>query len=264
MDRLEITAEDLNKNPEYINSGIFIAPHASHQVLDELTKHIKSNFAASDAEYSIMDTEIYRENVFALQEKLCKLNFNRRIAGSVKEDIQKIINEEDFFIQTNTYLRAARPNVKSPSTEAIGWHRETFYGPNMERSYNIWTPLLNVTPENTLRYIPESQIIPDEKIKTSQYDEESTPKGSASHKIGYQYSPKKIISGVDLASPRAMIVPYYYSSIFPGNLIHGAGFNKSNNIRFSTDFRILPKSAYNIKKNKQFHLSSEKPYFELF
>ena len=41
-----------------------------------------------------------------------------------------------------------------------------------------------------------------------------------------------------------------------GNLIHGAAVNLSNNIRFSTDLRILPKSAYSSKKNKQFHISS--------
>ncbi len=255
---------ELNIEPIYRKSGIVIAPHSDISVLEDLIGLIQSHFIESNEVYGMMEVGDYREIVFELQEKLCKLEFNRKIAGTIKEAIQEQINEEDFFIQTNTYLRAARPNAYNPSIEAIGWHRETFYGPNMERSCNIWTPLLNVVPENTLRFIPESQIIPDEAIITTQHDEESTPKGSASHKIGYLYSPKTIISGVDLDLSREMIVPNFASSIFPGNLIHGAGLNKSNNIRFSTDFRILPKSAYDINKNKQYHLASDQTYFELF
>ena len=76
-------------------------------------------------------------------------------------------------------------------------------------------------------------------------------------------TPKKIIGGVNLDNSLPMMVPYNFSSIFPGNLIHGAAVNHSNNkIRFSVDFRILPKSAYNDNLSKQFHITSGKPYFE--
>lgn len=254
----------LNIDSIYRQSGIFIAPHSDQLVIASLVELIQSHFTELNNVYGMMDVGDYREIVLELQEKLCKLEFNRKIAGIIRSAIQEKINEEDFFIQTNTYLRAARPNVSNPLIEAIGWHRETFYGPNMEQACNIWTPLLNVVPENTLRFIPRSHHIPDAEIITTQHDEESTPKGGASHKIGYQYSPKTIVSGVDLDSSAAMVVPPFTSSIFPGNLIHGEGQNHSNNIRFSTDFRILPKSAYDDNKNKPFHLSSEKPYFELF
>ena len=60
------------------------------------------------------------------------------------------------------------------------------------------------------------------------------------------------------------MTPYNFSSIFPGNLIHGAAINHSNKkIRFSVDFRILPKSAYNEDLSKQVHITSGKPYFEV-
>tara|TARA_Y100000748_G_scaffold302422_1_gene304629 strand:+ start:19142 stop:19936 length:795 start_codon:yes stop_codon:yes gene_type:complete len=258
------TCNHLNESPLYAESGIYIAPHSDSSIVNNMAELVQSNFTDTDENYASMDLSEYRQNVLELQEKLCELEYNRKIAETIQDHIRQELDEEDFFIQTNTYLRAARPLTVNPEIEAIGWHRETFYGPNMEKSYNIWTPILNVSDENTLRFIPKSQLIPDNKIKTSQHDEETTPKGSASHKIGYQYSPKKIVSGVDLNHSEKMIVPNNCSSIFPGNLIHGAGTNLDRKIRFSTDFRILPKSAYDIKKNKQFHLSSEKPYFELF
>ena len=264
MKNFQLSSDNLNKSSLYSKSGICIVPHSDQSVLISLIDLIQAHFTDSTDAYSSMEIEDFREIVLELQEKLCDLDFNRKIAETLKESIQKEINEEDFFIQTNSYLRAARPNAGNPLIEAIGWHRETFYGPNMDRAYNIWTPLLNVVEANTLRFIPQSQLIADEEIKTTQKDEESTPKGSASHKIGYLYSPKTIVSGVNLDASTEMLVPKFCSSIFPGNLIHGAGLNKSNSIRFSTDFRILPKSAYDSKKNKQFHLTSEKPYFELF
>ena len=40
--------------------------------------------------------------------------------------------------------------------------------------------------------------------------------------------------------------------------------NQEENVRISLDFRILPFSAYRPEKSKQFHLTSSKPYFELF
>ena len=76
-----------------------------------------------------MELSEYRQNVLELQEKLCELEFNRKIAETIQDHIRQELDEEDFFIQTNTYLRAARPLTVNPEIEAIGWHRETFYGP---------------------------------------------------------------------------------------------------------------------------------------
>ena len=43
---------------------------------------------------------------------------------------------------------------------------------------------------------------------------------------------KKIISGVDLKNDAPMNVPDFHSSIFPGNLIHGAAKNNSMKLDF--------------------------------
>ena len=44
-----------------------------------------------------------------------------------------------------------------------------------------------------------------------------------------------------------MMVPYFSSSMFEGQLIHGAAKNTSKFTRFSLDFRIIKKSDYNSK-----------------
>ena len=72
------------------------------------------------------------------------------------------------------------------------------------------------------------------------------------------------VSGVDIEKNEPMNVPQYCTSIFPGNLIHGAAQNNHTKIRFSTDFRILPFRFHNQDLTKQHHFSSGKPYFEIF
>ena len=66
-----------------------------------------------------------------------------------------------------------------------------------------------------------------------------------------------------LTESKPMVVPYYSSSIFSGNLIHGSALNKSNSIRFSCDFRVIKKSDYK-SESKKFHFASNKPYFVEF
>ena len=48
-----------------------------------------------------------------------------------------------------------------------------------------------------------------------------------------------------------MVVPYHSSSIFSGNLVHGAAINKSNSIRFSIDFRVISEKYYDENLNKK-------------
>jgi len=250
------------RNKIYRDSGIVVVKHSDKNIFSDLLDLVKSFFVLPDQVYIEMDTREYREIILGLQEKANSLQFNRRIAKSLKGSIQEYIDEEEFLIQSNIYIRSTRPNVSDPETEAIGWHRETFYNTNVERVCNIWTPILNVSEKNSLRFIPGSQKILDDAIETEHYEETSNEQGGAGHKIGYPYKPKKILAGVDLNKQEKMIIPSNSSCIFSGNLIHGAAVNSGSNIRFSTDFQVLPISAYSSKKNKQFHLSSEKPYFE--
>jgi len=244
-------------------SSIYFAKHQDELLVNQIRHYLSSYFSESTDYYVNLLIDDYREIVKTTQDLLNQKNVTYHLCRQLKAQIQEYIREEKFFIQSNLYLRATRPFVNM-NTEKIGWHRETFYGPNMEKSVNIWTPILGVNILNTLQYIPTSQNIPEIEIITNNINDEVTSKGSTSNIIGFLYSPKEIISGVNLNNARKMIVPDHHSSLFSGMLIHGSGINESQNIRFSVDFRILPFTAYDYKTTKQFHFASKKPYFELF
>ena len=245
------------------SSGILFAEHVQKGIILDISNEISRHFPKSTDHYNELDLYEFRSIVADCQNSLNAQNYTRLICENIKSYIIDYIDEDRFYIQSNLYLRAARI-FTGHKNEVIDWHRETFYGANMERSINIWTPIKGVDRDNTLRFIPFSQEIGEEDIITSQTEDLVTRRGSDGHKIGLLYAPKTIISGVNLENSVAMIVPDFYSSIFPGLLIHGAAINKSNNIRFSVDFRILPARYYKAELSKSFHFSSNKPYFEIF
>ena len=247
----------------YEESGIVFAKHKDRSLINEIQSDIQKKFNKSNDFYTTLINEDYREIVKNTQDLLNKKEYARRIANECKSQIKEYLQEDKFYIQTNLYLRATRPNVDK-ETESVGWHRETFYGPNMGKSINLWTPILGVNNENTLRFIPNSQDIPESSIITNQITDKVTKKESAGHVTGLLYAPKIIIGGIDLNNAIAMNVPEFHSSIFSGLLIHGSALNFSQNIRFSVDLRILPYSAYKPNESKQLHITSNKPYFELF
>jgi hypothetical protein len=245
------------------SSGISFAKHVRREIILDISNEIDSYFPKPTEHYNELDLNEFRSIVVECQDSLNAKNYTRLICENIKSHIIDYIDEEKFYIQTNLYLRAARP-FTGHQNEVIDWHRETFYGANMERSINIWTPIKGVDCKNTLRFIPLSQEIDEDDIVTFQTEDPVTCRGSNGHKIGLLYAPKTIVSGVNLENSVAMLVPDFYSSIFPGLLIHGAAKNKSNKIRFSVDFRILPARYYKAELSKSFHFSSNKPYFEMF
>lgn len=257
------TLTQASKNTEVTleSSAIKYAEHKNKQTLDEIKQIVGLQFPHPVEYYSAMDVDEYRVLVGLTQETLCDRGYVRKIVDEIYPEIIDSMEENRFLIQTNLYLRATRPQVQQDG-EAIGWHRESFYGLNMERSINVWTPIAGAVLENTLRFVPESQTIPEVEILTEQIDDKITQKYSIGHKVGFQYSPKKIVGGVDFMRSEPMLVPDYHSSIFPGNLVHGAAHNNGKQIRFSIDFRILPISAYDPLSSKNFHFASGKPYFE--
>ena len=242
-------------------SDIFYAKHGSDKLLKRIRMVVQTHFPDSVQSYEKMKIDDYREIVRLCQVFLCDNDYVRKIVDQIADDVRSRIDDHRFLIQTNLYLRAARPQVQQ-ETESVGWHRESFYGPNMERSTNIWTPVLGVSKLNTLRFVPESQLIPETDIAIEQYEDPVTKKGSTGNLTGFLYAPKKIVSGVDFSKAEAMDVPYFHSSIFSGNLIHGSAVNHSNQTRFSIDFRIIPMRFYDKDLNKAFHLASGKSYFE--
>ena len=250
-------------NAKYSDSSIVFFKHEDNFLINQIKKDILLYFNEKENNYTNLPIELYRDLVMKTQDFLNKKEYVRRICEQCESGIKNYIEEDKFFIQTNLYLRASRPTINFES-ESVGWHRETFYGPNMEKSVNIWTPILGVNKKNTLRYIPNSQHIAEADIHVHQIEDEFTTKGSIGNKIGFLYAPKIIVGGVDLNKATAMNVPNFNSAFFSGLLIHGSAKNFCQNIRFSVDFRVLPFSAYSPEKSKKLHLASGKPYFELY
>jgi len=253
------TAEPIN----YSESSIVFSDHEGQELVKEIQKTIDKHFDQDESKYLRLPVEKYRNIIKSAQDHLNSQDYVRKICERCLKTIRSYIEEEKFFVQSNLYLRATRPTVRQ-DTESIGWHRETFYGPNMEKSVNLWTPIRGVSEQNTLRFIPNSQTIPESEIVIDQTNDPITSKGSVGHEVGFQYLPKGIVGKVDLRNSKPMRVPEFNTALFSGLLIHGSAQNFGNKIRFSVDFRILPFSAYDSETAKLFHFASKKPYFELY
>ncbi|MGE0424754.1 MAG: phytanoyl-CoA dioxygenase family protein [Reyranellaceae bacterium] len=68
-----------------------------------------------------------------------------------------------------------------------------------------------------------------------------------------------MLSRVDLSHHRPLLVAPGETAIFSGALVHGAANNRSDQIRFSVDFRAI--AMCNSTTAKQ-HFTSGKSYFE--
>jgi len=245
----------------YNLSSIKICRHKTRTTLEKVRQILDETFFEAENYYSTLSFDEYRNVMLSAQNLLNNGNgICREIIGEMESEVFEYFSSDSLLVQSNVYLRASRPNLM-PETENIGWHRETFYGANMEKSVNCWTPIRGVDEFNSLQFIPKSQNIRDEVILVESDDSKTTERFSVGHKLGFQYRPKKIISGVDFSNPCRMMVDYGCSALFSGNLIHGAAENRSNTIRFSIDFRMLKKSDYSASEAKQMHFSSNKPYF---
>lgn len=240
------------------SSAIVLSALCSAAMVEEVGSVVSAHFPKSVDQCCAMSPQAYHQLVAAAQDDLNRRQFARRIAEDRRDALAGVLGSADIMIQTNVYLRATRPGPVD-GQEFVDWHRESFYGPGMNACVNVWVPIAGVTPRNTLRYVPESHLIPDDAIYTEQSSDPSVARFSEGHRIGLLYAPKRIVRGVDVAKSKPMIVPYGTAAIFSGNLIHGAAANPEAGIRFSVDFRAL--AAENLSVEKR-HFASGKAYLE--
>jgi hypothetical protein len=239
------------------SSDIAISALADKALVAELDGIVGFFFARSVEHYLAMETQAYRALVAEAQDEMNRRRLARRLAEDRRVALAAILGTPDIMVQTNLYLRATRPST--PDQEYVGWHRESFYGPDMAASVNLWLPIRNVSIDNALRYVPDSTTIPEAAIRTEQVDDRSVARFSAGHRIGLLYAPKRIVGGVDLSRHKPFVVLPGEAAIFAGALIHGAAENRTAQIRFSVDFRLI--AAENLSVSKQ-HFASGKQYFE--
>jgi ectoine hydroxylase-related dioxygenase (phytanoyl-CoA dioxygenase family) len=239
------------------SSAISVTRLGNPSPLEEMRSIVGFYFGRTADYYVQMDASKYTALVAEAQDEMNKRALARRLAHDRREILASILGSDRIMIQSHLYLRATRP--MQGGQESVGWHRESFYGSSVETAVNFWVPILNVTIENTLLYVPDSDLIPDEAIVTKNEEDPSVQRGSAAHRIGLLYSPKRIVSGVDFSIQRPFVVLPGEAAIFSGQLIHGAAVNRSDKIRFSIDSRLI--AAENLRANK-WHLASGKEYFE--
>ncbi len=224
----------------------------------ELERLVAIHLGLPVADYLGMEADAYYRLVAGAQDDMNRRGFARQIAADCRGTLRRILGTDRILVQSNLYLRAVRP-VATPIQEQVDWHRESFYGPGMRHAANVWVPVANVTADTALRYIPGSHDIPDEQIVTVTEPDPAVPRLSAGHRIGLLYAPKRIVGGVDLSAGRPLVVQRGEAAIFSAELIHGAGVNRSGDIRVSVDFRAI--AADNVRIRKP-HAASGKSYFE--
>ncbi|MEO9902749.1 MULTISPECIES: phytanoyl-CoA dioxygenase family protein [Alphaproteobacteria] len=237
---LELSPEQLI---DYKKSGIFSFKmhQESSRLISDVRARVNSYFSEPSQHYALMSDYTYRTIVAEAQDEINALSLTTEFCRIEKQRIKEILQIDDLLVTRTSYLRATRPNKKQ-TQESVGFHRESFWHENMKYGVNIWIPLLNVTPLNSLQYVPESQKISDSNIETINEGEKSSTveKHSAGHKIGLLYDVKTITGGVDFSNIKRISLPEDHYVIFDTNLIHGAASNESTHIRFSLDFRVLP------------------------
>ena len=91
-------------------------------------------------------------------------------------------------VQTNPYLRIARPNKK---VDNIGYHRDTFYGGN-PFELSVFVPFVDLDARGTLNLLTGSHILPESQFPTTKIEnpDPAVRKGTAKHQLGFAYAPK--------------------------------------------------------------------------
>ena len=255
------------ENIKFNTEGFLICELIKSQEILDLLEIIKLNLDLLNN----YDTNNFRNKILLIQNELkkseliknfIKINYNQILPILINDNNKTIV--DDFHYSTNIFLRAVRPSVNifnSNHIEFLGLHRERFYGGEYaSKQINIHIPLFHYTTECAMKYIPNSHIIPDEDIKVQNISTDLTgiERGSVGHKIGLTYSPKEILSGVDMSLLKSVPMNINQFMIFNSNLIHGGGINNTNKIRFSMDFAII-KSHYIDTNNQPKHLASLNP-----
>ena len=236
-------------------------PGGGVSVLESLRSSLKSLYSNKNLTLKL---DSYRNLVFVHQELLNKNDTIFKILSPIKKNVYNYLSTDSILVQSFLYLRCVRPISKkiSHDMDAIPFHRESFYGDNMSKVFNFWTPIFGKKTTSALSYVPNSHLINDKDIKLKSEVDTYTKKKSIGHKLGFLYQPKKIIGGINFKNLKKMKVPYGSSVIFDGNLIHGPTKNESDDFRISIDFKIIRKKDYKI--SNKIHITSSKNYFEDF
>ena len=206
---------------QYKNEGVVIKEIQDRSILDDIINKVKNHFTKSTKTYMKMSRNQFHDFVIECQYEINKLDIQKRFYESEKKLISLITSNDEVLHESVVFLRVVRPKVEKNPEENPDFHRETFYSDDHHTPYviNIWIPIMNVNENNTLQYVPESHLIPDDDIEV-EIDETwpgKVDKFSSGHKMGSIYvasaKSKSVITVAGFALTKITRYPSSFSAL---------------------------------------------------
>jgi ectoine hydroxylase-related dioxygenase (phytanoyl-CoA dioxygenase family) len=186
-----------------------------------------------DLHEHISDDDTYIKVHLALNAFFREQQFAKKIISSELDTFQKLISP-DLCIQTNPYLRVARPGVAGDN---IGLHRDTFYGAS-PYELSVVVPYTDLDEGGALRVLSGSQGTPENEIRFHEVNVDGVERGSPRHLAGIPYIARVV--SPEIAS-KAVPVPTTVGQVLIFGLatVHGQEINQGAGTRVTTDIRIV-------------------------
>lgn len=177
------------------------------------------------------------ETHFDLQSKMTSYFRSEKIAKNVitkQLPFFKQLVGIDLLVQSNPYLRMARPGKKQDN---VGYHRDTFYG-GSPYEISVILPFVECDSDMTLKVMPGSHVFPESRFSVASQISSDVVKGSEKHKLGFLYAPKVMDPEIekDMVS-----IPLQLGQVlcFSLAIVHGCVINNGSKTRWTSDVRLL-------------------------
>lgn len=235
---------------------------SSLRLRSEVNELIDSYFGET-SRWSCLDADAFHIYCLECQDRIQRLSFQQRFLEMHRSKLERVTGISSICHESVVFLRAIRPANRLNHDESLGFHRETMYSDSKEqtsKAHNIWIPLTEVLECNAVRYFEGSHKIRDEDLVI--VDDLEAPrvrKGSAGHKLGNLYNPKKIDSVIEGYSLRLMMPKNNQFSLFSAMTVHGGGKNRGSKLRLSLSMALIDKT--DISDNKPYIAANGDPHY---
>lgn len=224
---------------------------------------IVDKYFKATSKWAELDTAEFHRHCLRCQDEIQDLSFQQRFLEIHRDILEKITGITSVFHESVIFLRAVRPSKKIDQDESLGFHRETMYSDSKEqtsKAHNIWIPLTEVFECNAVRYYEGSHKIPDSSLEiVDDLEAPRVSKGSAGHRLGNLYSPKKIDSPIEGYPVRIMSPKEGQFALFSAMTVHGGGKNTGNELRLSLSMALIDKN--DIVDNKSYIAAGGRPHY---
>ena len=213
-------------------------PENVFEARDAMVCFLRESFSPTlekleDLHEHISDDETYIKVHLSLTDFFRKQQFPKKIISSELDTFQRLISP-DLCIQTNPYLRIARPGIAGDN---IGLHRDTFYGAS-PYELSVVVPYTDLDEGGALRVLSGSQGKPENEIRFHEVNVSGVERGSSRHLAGIPYIARVVEPEV---ASKAVPVPVTVGQVLIFGLatVHGQEINQGAGTRVTTDIRVV-------------------------